>query len=151
MTAAYKVYRYFGLVILTMVVFVACETRHVTDPLPIKVIGDWLVVSEQQKSNSNLVVEDDNGLLSHWSNTVGWVGNIELRKDGTLNIGHLWNPNLPPNGSWKLNANSIIFFTEQEVYGVTRRDTLQFNVSINESQQLVLDNDFLLVKLRKLD
>jgi hypothetical protein len=151
MKSAYKVYRYLGLVIVSTVVFVACETTHVTDPLPHKVIGDWLVVSEQQKSSSNLVVEDDNGLVSYWSETVGWVGNIELCKNGTLNIGHLWNPDLPPNGTWKLNQNSIVFFTEQEVYGTTRRDTLQFNVSINESQQLVLDNDFLLVRLRKLD
>ena len=151
MKAAYKVYRYLGLITLTMVVFAACETTHVTEALPVKVIGDWLVVSEQQKSNSNLVVEDDNGVISYWSENVGWVGNIELRKDGTLNIGHLWNPDLPPNGSWKLDRNSVVFFTEQEVYGITRRDILQFNVSINESQQLVLDNDFLLVRLRKLD
>jgi len=150
MKAAYKVYRYLGPVIF-MIVFAACETTQVTEPVPVKVIGDWLVVSEQQKSNSNLIIENDNGVLSYWSKNVGWVGNIKLRKDGILNIGHLWNPDLPPNGSWKLDGNGVVLFTEQQVYGVTRRDTLQFNVSINESHQLVLDNDFLLIKLRKLD
>jgi hypothetical protein len=150
MKAANKVYRYLRPVI-SMIVFAACETTQVTEPVPVKVIGDWLVVSEQQKSNSNLSVEDDNGVLSYWSENVGWVENIELHKDGILNIGHFRNPDLPPNGSWKLDGNSVVFFTEQEVYGITRRDTLQFNASTNESQQLVLDNDFLLIRLRKLD
>ncbi len=151
MKPAYKVCKYLIQAILIITVFASCETTQVTEPLPDRVIGDWLVTSEQQKSNSNLMIEDDNGVLSHWSEKVGWVGNIELLRDGTLNIGHLWNADLPPNGNWKLNGNRIIFFTEQEVYGITRRDTLQFNVSINETHQLVLDNDFLLIKLRKLD
>ena len=48
-----------------MVVFAACETTHVSAPLPLKVIGNWLVVSEQRKSNSNVIVENDNGLLNY--------------------------------------------------------------------------------------
>jgi len=91
------------------------------------------------------------GSLIIWSKNPGWLEKIELRKDGTITMGHLRNPDLPPNGHWKLDGNSIVFFIEQEVYGITSIDTLQFNASINESQQLVLDNDFLLVRLRKLD
>src|SRR5687767_9709504 len=116
MKPAYKFCRFLIPAILIIAVFFSCETTQVTEPLPDKIVGDWLVISGQQKSNSNLIIEDDNGVLSFWNEKVGWVGNIELLADGTLNIGHLWNADLPPNGSWKLMGHCITFFTEQEVY-----------------------------------
>lgn len=55
------------------------------------------------------------------------------------------------SGTWKLKDNhTITFFSEFEYVGIIFRDTIDFNFLINANQQLILENEALLLKHRKL-
>jgi len=138
---------------LTSLLYLTCEKSEIipSDTFQNKIIGDWLLVSEKQKLNSYLITEDDNGIMGYWAgNGISWVGNIEFNRNKTVNINH-FGIDGPANGTWKLENKTITFFTETEYVGLLLRDTIQFEISIDESERLVLENDQLLLKHRKLN
>lgn len=137
-------------IVLTLL-FSSCENDiSRTNNLVDNIAGDWLLVSEKQKLNNYAISEDNKGLYVDWGGNIGWVGNIELQKNKTLNINHYWNDNLPSNGRWKVENKTLTLFTELHYVGLIIRDTIQFDVSIDTSDRLVLENDHFLHKYRKL-
>lgn len=142
------------ILVLTSLMFFSCEKNEIisADTKANPIIGNWLLISEKQKLNDYLITENDNGLMSKWSDTghIPSVGNIGINKDGTININH-YGQNKPTDGTWKLEEGNITFYTEIEYAGSILRDTIHFQIDVDISELLVLENDKLLLKHKKLD
>ncbi len=142
------------ILVLTFLMFFSCEKNEIisANTKASSIIGNWLLISEKQKLNNYLVTENEDGVMSRWSETghIPLVGNIGINKDGTININH-YGLNKPSDGIWKLEEGKIIFYTEIEYAGLILKDTIQFRTYVDVNQLLVLENKKLLLKHKKLD
>jgi len=113
---------------------IACKkTSAGADALPAfreKILGNWLTVS-------NNSFHDDNGIVVEWGGY--YVRTVRLRNDSTFAM----NGDSGTSGTWKLNnaEDTIVFYTWVNATGAFILDTTQFKVSIDTSQELVLEKN----------
>jgi hypothetical protein len=119
-----------------------CHKENVEPSLENRIIGNWLVVREGYDPT---IVE--------WA--FFYVGSVKLYKDKSfkLNVGELTDdPNTPTQGTWRLisNKNSIVFYSYVNDVGTVYTDTTEFEISFDDSEKLVLENDQIRVLHKKL-
>lgn len=135
--------RLIPIIVILALIFNGCHKEDERPSFENGIIGNWLVVNENY---SQAVVE--------WG--LFYVGSVKLYEDKSfkLNVGELTvDPNTPKNGTWKLASakNSIVFYSYLNDVGKIYRDTTEFKILLNQSGQLVLENDWIKILHKKLN
>jgi len=131
-------------IILTIAILggiaIACKKSAEQPALKDKILGKWLVVS-----NNNF--HNDNGIVAEWGGY--YVASVKINKDNTFVI----NGDSGSSGTWKLNdpQDKLKFYTWVNVAGVVIADTTEFKVSIDTDRELVLEKAPMLLRHKKIN
>ena len=142
----------------------SCEEK-VSEPITIneRILGSWLVISEKKKFNDYSLRENENGITADWG--FGPKSSIKLNSDNTFNtnvdVDKVVNPNvgsLPiivPPDTWILNEKVsetfVTFYSFYEYVGLILRDTTRFQISMDRDDQLILENEKVLIKHKRIN
>lgn len=153
---------YFFVILITTSLLTSCEERISEPDISKTIQGSWLVTSEKIKGGNAALTEDDNGIsTTTWG--LGAITSIKLNSDNTfyLNVdqgGSSQTASHPggleiPSNTWTLNeqATTITFYSATEYVGLILRDTAQFQLTIDQNDQLILENEQVILRHRRIE
>jgi hypothetical protein len=111
--------------------FIACKKTDTASYFKNKIIGDWLVTGTHSFNN-------EGGMTVEWG--LYYVNEVGLKNNNSFTV----NGSVTPTGTWELkdNQHRIIFYTQITDAGTVYRDTTAFNISLDATDHLILENDW---------
>ena len=122
------------LIVISLFLLNGCQKDETTTPFEERILSNWIVMNGDIPS------------VTEWG--LFYVGSVKLYRDKSfrLNLGdQVDDYSATRQGTWELkdNKRKILFYTYVNDVETVYSDTTEFNISIDNSDKLILENEWI--------